>query len=94
MKLKYYVPLLNFAFKINLRHYTKGLALDYMSPADEVTRTGRDRPLDRFFEPLARTLAQEGELKRHEDPEVTVIRAKDFALLLVRRCRWTLPNPR
>ena len=60
---------------------SKGLALDYLSPDEEVQRTGYDRPLDRFFDPLARVLALKGSL--YEDPEG----AEDHALLLAEQAR-------
>mmetsp|Transcript_28006 Transcript_28006/g.68923 ORF Transcript_28006/g.68923 Transcript_28006/m.68923 type:complete len:2443 (+) Transcript_28006:56-7384(+) len=59
----------------------KGLALDYFSPAEEVERTGYDRPLDRFFDPMARVLALKGSI--YEDPEDI----EDHALLLTEQAR-------
>jgi tetratricopeptide (TPR) repeat protein len=60
---------------------SKGLALDYLSPDEEVQRTGYDRPLDRFFDPLARVLALKGSL--YEDPEGV----EDHVLLLAEQAR-------
>jgi tetratricopeptide (TPR) repeat protein len=62
-------------------HVSKGLSLDYLSSEEEVQRTGYDRPLDRFFDPLARVLELKGSL--YEDPED----AEDHALLLAEQSR-------
>jgi tetratricopeptide (TPR) repeat protein len=60
---------------------SKALALDYVSPAEEVELTEYERPLDRFLVPLARVLALKGSL--YEDPEGV----EDQALQLAEQAR-------
>lgn len=62
-------------------HVFKGLALDYVDSEDEIARTGYQRPLDRYFEPLSRILTLKGSM--YEDPEGI----EDQALLLTEQAR-------
>ena len=62
-------------------HVSKGLALDYIDSEDEIARTGYERPLDRYFEPLSRILTLKGSM--YEDPEGI----EDQALLLTEQAR-------
>ena len=46
---------------------SKGLALDYVAPAEEIESTGYERPLDRFLDPLNRVLSLKSKI--HDDPD-------------------------
>ena len=60
---------------------SKGLAIDYVAPAEEIKSTGYERPLDRFLDPLHRMLSLKSKI--HDDPDDI----EDQALLLAEQAR-------